>query len=158
MLSISSRKVANHHYICDLFSICYWVNMESLAHNRALSTLEDVIKQEVESKLMNLRADDMVHIILRRQDSQAIQVKLFSHLDGAKFSDMISTREDSRAIYVDLFKQVIAKVDSLSQAQDQRHSNAPSGYLFFHPESPICSSGARPKCLGPNVYEKGRLL
>ncbi|OTA96662.1 hypothetical protein M434DRAFT_27534 [Hypoxylon sp. CO27-5] len=111
--------------------------MESLANNRALSALEDVIKGEVELKLMNLSVDDMVHTILRRQDSQAIQSRLFGHLDGAKFSEMINAREDSHTIYIDLFKQVIAKMDSPSQTQHQHHSEAPSDCAYLTQNIPF---------------------
>ncbi|KAI1136570.1 hypothetical protein F5Y05DRAFT_414830 [Hypoxylon sp. FL0543] len=97
--------------------------MDSLAGNRVLYALEDIIHKEVESKLMNLSADDIVHAIQRRRDCQTIQNKLFNHLDGARLTTLINAREDSSAIYVDLLKQVIARMDSLNQTQHELHLN-----------------------------------
>ncbi|KAI0843481.1 hypothetical protein F5Y06DRAFT_283983 [Hypoxylon sp. FL0890] len=100
--------------------------MEGLTHSRVSSALEDVIKEEVEFKLMNMSADDMINTIQRRQDCQTIHDKLFNHVDGARLTTMINAREDSRKIYVDLLKEVIAKMDTPSQTQHEHLAHPPT--------------------------------
>ncbi|KAI0852065.1 hypothetical protein F5Y00DRAFT_274283 [Daldinia vernicosa] len=88
--------------------------MTGILNDAALSAIEDIIKEQLESKLLNLAPDQIIETLLRRQDSEDIRHKILSQLDKDSLMDMIDAREDSNTIYVDILKRILSKVPTSS--------------------------------------------
>ncbi|KAI0130830.1 hypothetical protein F4814DRAFT_456791 [Daldinia grandis] len=119
--------------------------MASLLNDAALSAIEGIIKEQLESKLLNLDSDQIIKTLLRRQDSKDLRHKILSQIDKDSLLDMIEAREDSNTIYVDILKRILSKVPTPSHIkQEHSSSGTPIGSEASPPEANIETIRALP--------------
>ncbi|KAI2779163.1 hypothetical protein F4815DRAFT_474338 [Daldinia loculata] len=111
--------------------------MAGLLNDAALSAIEGIIKEQLESKLLNLDPDQVIKTLLRRQDSEDLRHKILSQLDKDSLMDMIETREDSNTIYVDILKRILSKVPAPSHIKQEHSRNDTSISEANPPEANI---------------------
>ncbi|KAI1659265.1 hypothetical protein F4813DRAFT_395185 [Daldinia decipiens] len=111
--------------------------MAGLLNGAALSAIESIIKEQVESKLLNLDPDQVIKTLLRRQDSEDLRQRILSQLDKDGLMDMIEAREDSNTIYVDILKRILSKVPTPSHIEQEHSRNNTSISEADPPEANI---------------------